>query len=285
MEILIIVGAVLIGYIAFKASPGLLQNVRPAQPSNASGSTPLDLQTIENQIQALTPKPVDPLAPKGPAPVPVNIYANIKPTLSAVEAFNEAKQSEANLNPRDFANADYLNTVYKQIEAMHTIAWRPATGGYLWSGNYQPSGDLRLVGQGSQLALSVAGQIATKVGSSVASAIPFIGTAVSGIVGLFSAISAHHAAAVQRDSNAYNTGLSTAENYLAIIHDAVGSGQSTPEEGINALDSMYSDFLRFTAPARNNKPYCNSVCEAKIQLNAVVIYWKAFYTQVILSRS
>jgi hypothetical protein len=45
---------------------------------------------------------------------------------------------------------------------------------------------------------------------------------------------------------------------------------------------MYKDFLTFTVGARNNQPYCNSVCEAKVQLNALVIYWKAYYNQIVV---
>jgi hypothetical protein len=247
------------------------------------------IQNLQNEIAAITPKPVDPLAAKvAPAPVKNILPVNVPFPLTPAEALAEAKQSESNLNPRDFTNSVWLARVYGEIVSMHTLAWNPVTGSFQWSGTYQPSGDLRLVGQASNLALSVTSDIAgnlAKAGSQVAgslsSAIPFIGTAINGIVGLFSAISAHHTAAVQRDATAYNVGLTTCENYLKIISDAIKSGQSTPDEGINALDSMYKDFLTYSAPARNNQPYCNSVCEAKVQLNALVIYWKAYYNALI----
>lgn len=287
----VILGAAIIGlYLYSKAQPATAAPIPPVSPVPASTPVPTvtpDSTNVQSEISALQSevaqltKPVDPLAPKVAPPPPKNILPNIAPPIAPDEALNEAKQGESNLNPRDFANSTWLSRVYGEIVSMHTLAWNPATGSFEWSGAYQRSASLQLVGQGSQLALSVASDVARNVGSSVASAIPFIGTAVSTIVGLFGAIQAHHAQAVQRDSNAYNQGLDACENYLEIIHNAIMSGQSTPDEGINALDSMYSDFLTFTAPARNNNPYCNSVCEAKVQLNALVIYWKAYYGAII----
>ena len=288
MEILVILGAAGIGYLLLKKQSPMQSAVAPVAPTTtATASAPTSDATLQAELKALQAevavlaKPPDPLAPKAP-PIPIkSVLPNIAPPLTAEEALAEAKQSESNLNPRDFANSTWLNRVYGEIENMHTLAWVPGTGQFQWSGSFQPGQDLRLIGQGSQMALSVAGDVAIRTGSSIASAIPFIGTAVSGIVGIFSAISAHHAAAVQRDATAYNVGLSTCENYMKIIKDAVESGQSTPDEGINALDSMYQDFLTYSAPARNNHPYCNSVCEAKVVLNACVIYWKAYYSALI----
>lgn len=293
MPIVIILGIGAVVYFIGKKSavaPGpfssgaVQQAVQQAAQSASVVNPNLSISDLEAQIIKLTPKPVDPLAPK-PAPAPiVRTIPVIVAAYTPQEAVAEAKLSETHLNPRDFANTSWLNRLYGEILAMHTLAWNPVTRTFdQWSGNYQPGPNLALIGAGTSLALTATTDVARSVGSSIASSIPFIGSAVSGIVGLFGIISAHHKAAVQRDSNAFNQGLTAAENYLQIIGNAVITGQSTPDEGIAALDSMYADFLTFTAPARNNKPYCNSVCEAKVQLNALVLYWKAYYTQIVLT--
>jgi hypothetical protein len=322
MEIIIIIAAV--GFLLWKSSgalsmsvtstPAPVQNTAPIPvqtPAQPSAQSPVIspaviapatiapitvaapspdyqlvsvIQNLQNEIAAITPKPVDPLAPKV-TPPPVNnvLPVNVSFPLSPTEALAEAKQSESNLNPRDFANQTWLSRIYGEITSMHTLAWNPAANSFEWSGAYQPGPNLAVIGDASHLALSVTSNIAQSVGSSVAGAIPFIGSAINGIIGLFGAISAHHKAAVQRDATAYNVGLTSCENYLQIISNAIKSGQSTPDEGILALDSMYSDFLTYSAPARNNQPYCNSVCEAKVQLNALVIYWKAYYNALVIA--
>lgn len=303
MEIVIILAAAGIGAYLYSKSKAVaasvsaplstptVSTVNTASPATAPAYIPpapqdtavqQELSTLEQEIANLT-KPADPLKPKTPPAPVVSVLPSINPTTTAQEALTEAMQAETNLNPRDWDSAHQARYV-GEILNWHTLAWNPATKSFdNWSGGFQPGPNLQLVGQGSEMALSVAGTVATKVGSSIASAIPFVGAVVGGIVGLFGAISAHHKAAVQRDTSAYNQGLAAVENYLQIIHDAVFGGQSTPDEGINALDSMYSDFLTFTAPARNNHPYCNSVCEAKVIVNATVIYWKAYFTQLTVA--
>lgn len=284
MELVIIIAVVAGIYFFSRASGSIPVQAAPTSSSSSPDALQQQISILQNEVATLT-KPPDPLAPKTAAPV-VNVLPTIPPPMAPSAAIDEAWRAETNRNPNTNPGTAWYTRVSAEIPAMHTLAWNPATGQMEWSGSYQPNNDLQLVGTGSNLALSATSQITQAIGggaSAVASAIPFIGAAVSGIVGLFGAISAHHRAAVQRDSNAYNDGLSSAENYLKIIHDAVESGQSTPDEGINALDSLYSSFLTFTAPARNNNPYCNSVCEAKVQLNALVIYWKAYYNAIIIA--
>ncbi len=288
MEIIIIIVAVAVGGLmlvhAGTASPTPAQVPATGRETAVAAAPALTLAALEAQIAALTPKPVDPLAPKPVAVKPPNILGNIVPALTPIQALAEAKLNDFNLNPAQFAAAPWLDRVYHEIENMHTLAWVYQTNTYVYNDSGTSSAPpLGLIGQGSNMALSVTGNVAAKVGSSVASAIPFIGAAVNGIVGIFGAISAHHKAAVGRDLNAYDGGNSAAENYMAIIKSAVYNGQATPQEAIHALDSMYADFLAFTAPARNNHPWANSVAEAKVVLNATVIYWKAYYTQIIAS--
>ncbi len=285
MEIVLIIVAVAVGAFLFSKGASSLVAPAPATGAAQAASVPtLSLAALQQEIVALTPKSVDPLAPKPVAVVAPNILHAITPALTAKQALDEAKLNDFKLNPAQFAATAWLDRVYHEIENMHTLAWVYQTNTYVYNDSGTSSAPpLQLVGQGSNMALSVTGNIAAKVGSSVTSAIPFIGTAVNGIIGIFGAIAAHHKAAVGRDLAAYDGGNSAAENYMAIIKSAVASGQATPQEAIHALDSMYADFLTFTAPARNNSPWCNSVCEAKVVLNATVIYWKAYYTQIIAS--
>jgi hypothetical protein len=301
----VIAGAAVLGYVLYKKSQSMTTTSSVSAQSN-SGAPPvqsnLDLATLQKEILALIPKPVDPLAPKtSAASLPANLdlaTLQVMPSITSIMPagqdwtdLQEAKARESNLNPRDFDAAHHARYT-GEIKAGHTLAWNPTTQSFdNWEGGYQPGNALQLVGQGSQLALQTTSAVASNlaaggsaIAGSIGAAIPFVGIAVSGLVGLFSAISRHHAQAVQAENTAYNNSLVTVENYMAIIKNAVLTGQSTPDEGINALDSMYKDFLAATpAPLRNNSPYCNGLCEAKIVVNAMVEYWKDYFNRLIIA--
>lgn len=299
MPILVILGiAGVAGFLALHNMGVAIMSPRASNvaPTSPRASAQPTLQSLETQIQALTPRPIDPLAPKV-APVAVaGQYAapiwNFTPSHSAQDALIEAKATETNLNPKDFSVGQTLKSnptqleknMLNQIWSMHSAAWDYRTGFVpdWYNAQHPKSNDLALVGAGTGMGLAVAGNITKAVGSSISQAIPFIGTAISTIIGIFGIISAHHNAALQRDATAWNVSTHSVENYLNIIRDAVNNGQSTPEEGINALDSMYADFLAYTAPARNNHPYANSVTEVKISTQALVIYWKAAYNELVI---
>jgi hypothetical protein len=128
-----------------------------------------------------------------------------------------------------------------------------------------------------------------------AAAVPVVGWVVAGvaaIIGLISAIFAHHAAAVARDLNFGCSALPAVNNALAVIQSGVANGTIAPGDAANALPQIYSQFMSaggasgsISGPgsipsggtAINDSPWCNSNCELSICLLALILYWQGQY--------
>jgi hypothetical protein len=110
----------------------------------------------------------------------------------------------------------------------------------------------------------------------MSAAIPFIGLGVAGLIGIWSIMSSHHAAAVAQEQSDYDTANSAAENYMQLIQQGVASGQITPAHAIDALNSMFDGYMQATAASARNNP-CNANCLGRMVLKANVIYWSAQY--------
>jgi hypothetical protein len=135
--------------------------------------------------------------------------------------------------------------------------------------------DLSLVGSGASLGLSTAitgGLIAA--GPATAG----ISIAIAGIVGLFSTIFSHHAAAVAKENQILCASGPAANNYLNIIRQAVSSGQATPQQGISALQSLLSDYRSIITPIiKDSSSKCNAACVEYKELEAIVAYQSSIY--------
>lgn len=122
------------------------------------------------------------------------------------------------------------------------------------------------------------GSTILKVAPATGPAAPFVALA-GAIVGLFSAIFAHHAQAVAKERQTQCAALPAASNYLQIIQNAVSSGASSPQDGMAALDSLQRDFESMMQPIlKMSGSQCNAACWNILELRATVASLKALYT-------
>ncbi len=142
-----------------------------------------------------------------------------------------------------------------------------------------PSGSgaqmLQLASTGSGLAL----QGAVTAGLVAAGPATFgITIAIAGITALFSTIFNHHAAAVAKENRILCASGPAANNYLQIIDQAVQMGKATPQQAIDALHSLLSDYKSTVAPIlKNSSSACNAACVELKELTAIVAYKVSLY--------
>jgi hypothetical protein len=134
---------------------------------------------------------------------------------------------------------------------------------------------LQLVSSGSGLALS------TSIQAGLITAGPAtmgITIAIAGITALFSTIFNHHAQAVAKEQRVLCASGPAANNYLQIIRQAVQSGAATPQQGIQALQSLLRDYTSTVAPIiKNDSSHCNAACVELKELTAIVAYESSVY--------
>jgi len=109
---------------------------------------------------------------------------------------------------------------------------------------------------------------------------------ISAIIGLFPLLFGHHAQAVKKEQSVLCTAVPAANNYLQIIDQAVKSGKATPQQGIDALNSLLSDFESQVSSIRQgNDPtssgQCNAACIEQTKLHAVVLVMQSEYQDMI----
>lgn len=206
-------------------------------------------------------------------------------SITPQDAWIQASSSES--------SPDFSNPSWVQSEAMPMIT----QGQMILNPSGCPSGTagaqgamggspLGLVKQAGGLALTTTSAISNYLVQSsdgdnqtavdVAGAIPIVGAVFSTIVGIFSIFAQHHAAAVAQEQQLECTAVPAANNYLAVIQQAVANGTSTPQEAIDALNSLVSDFDSYVSPAVQHNP-CNANCTWSTILAAIVIYQTAQY--------
>ena len=138
----------------------------------------------------------------------------------------------------------------------------------------QSAGGLAL--NGTSMGLSAAG-ITSVAGIPLA---PFT-FGISAIIGLFPLFFAHHAAAVAKEQRIICAAVPAAQNYLQEIETAVQSGKATPEHGIQAMQSLLSDFQSTVAPIiKNDAHHCNAACVWVKELIAIVAYQNSVFADI-----
>jgi len=111
---------------------------------------------------------------------------------------------------------------------------------------------------------------------------------ISAIIGLFPLLFGHHAQAVKKEQSVLCTAVPAANNYLQIIDQAVKSGKATPQQGIDALNSLLSDFESQVSSIRHGTDpmsagECNAACIEQTKLHAVVLVMQSNYQDMIAS--
>jgi hypothetical protein len=105
-----------------------------------------------------------------------------------------------------------------------------------------------------------------------------ISVAIASIVGIFSTILNHHAQAVKKEQSVLCSAVPAANNYLQIIEQGVQTGLATPQQGIDALNSLVRDFTNAVSSIEKN---CNAACVMTEELQAVVLVKQSEYQDMI----
>ncbi len=105
-----------------------------------------------------------------------------------------------------------------------------------------------------------------------------ISIAVSTIVGLFSTLVNHHAQAVAKEQTVLCSAVPAANNYLNVIAQAVSGGLATPQDGINALESLKGDFRSSVGSIYKD---CNAACVMYMELEAICAVMESQYQDLI----
>jgi hypothetical protein len=298
-----ILGAIAVGaYALGKAALNKLPAASPQTPATSippsNTSKPIPKIRAIDSFGNPTAPPTIPNA-SIPAPVNVDVMPAIRltiPHMTPAEAIAEAMRTEGNdIDSRDVwfvsGPATYTN-ILNGVPSYVTPAQAQLIGKDPLSSTrpvpQQGLGKMTLVSTAAGLALGVTGLVAahavaagaTGLATGVSAAIPFIGIGIAGIVGIFGVIHAHHAAAVAQEQGIFYSINPAAFDYLRVIRGAVASGQASPQEAIHALDSLLADYKTQAAPSVKHNP-CNANCEGVFRINAIVIYWKSYYTDMI----
>jgi hypothetical protein len=157
-------------------------------------------------------------------------------------------------------------------------AYIPGTSECAASGISGGARDLGLAGSAAGLALTGAIQTGLVAAGPMTLGISI---AIASIVGIFSTILNHHAQAVKKEQNVLCSAVPAANNYLKIIEQGVQSGLATPQQGIDALNSLVRDFTNAVSSIEKN---CNAACIMTEELQAVVLVKQSEYQDMIAAQ-
>ena len=138
------------------------------------------------------------------------------------------------------------------------------------------SSNLKLAQTASGLALTGASIGLVAAGTVTAAALAPFTMGISALIGLFPLIFGHHAKAVKQEQSVLCAAVPAANNYLQIIDQSVTAGQFTPQQGIDALNSLLSDFNSQVNSIRHGADptvsgECNAACVISSALKAIVL--------------
>ena len=153
----------------------------------------------------------------------------------------------------------------------------PGTADCAASGVSGGAQNLQLAGKVGGLALTAAATPWAGAGTAlITGPVTFgISIAIAGIVGIFSTIFSHHAAAVKKEQNVLCTAVPAANNYLDVIDQAVASGAASAQKALQALDSLASDFRSAVSGIYKS---CNAACVMQMCLDAALATQRAKYS-------
>jgi hypothetical protein len=205
--------------------------------------------------------------------------------ITGVQAYQEAKAAETNLNPKDYQqNPNFSDAAVAAVIESGALPGNWSNPGGACAGQSAPKLNLFSTVSGLALGTTEAGVgilSAAHVGIFASAAAAGIATAaiagVGAIVAIVGMIFAHHAAAVRQEDQIYCAALPAAANAFAVIQQGVQSGQITPDQASAALDALLANFQQAIAPSYGHHPFCNALCEQKLVLDAYVRYWKGQY--------
>ena len=142
------------------------------------------------------------------------------------------------------------------------------------------------VGGGFGSASGIFGSGFAAAGTAAGTAIPIIGIAIGAAIQIFSTIAAHHAAAVKNEVGLTCQLVPPANQTLAVIEQAVMTGQITPKQGQAALAQLLIDFKTHAQNGQSGQlaessGHCNALCWFYHYLSAVVMKKQNRYSQYV----
>jgi hypothetical protein len=160
-----------------------------------------------------------------------------------------------------------------------------AQAGQMLNANGQPAyipgtGDCSAVNGSGMLKpalTSTAGGLALKFAGAAGPAAPAV-MAIGGILEVFGAIFAHHAAAVKKEQGTLCAAVPAANQALQVIDEAVASGATTPQQAISALQSLPGQFQSEVSGIYND---CNAACVMTKELQAICAVKVSQYQDLI----
>jgi hypothetical protein len=168
------------------------------------------------------------------------------------------------------------------LDASGNPAYIPGTADCSAAGPQTGPNDLQLAQTASGLALTGTTIGLTTAGAVSAAALAPFTLGISAIIGLFPLLFGHHAQAVKAEQSTLCAAVPAANNYLKIIQQAVSTGSATPQEAIDALNSLVSDFQsQVSSILKMDSSHCNAACVMISELKAIVLVLESQYQDMI----
>jgi hypothetical protein len=208
----------------------------------------------------------------------------LSPSAATEEVFPQAQVKSGaghNQSIRDQILASA--TAGQVIDTTGSPAYTPGRGACVNSTGASP---VQLAQVGSGLALTGLQIGLTTSGIITSAALAPFTMGISALIGLFPFIFGHHAAAVKKEDSTLCAATPAANNYLQVIDQAVQGGHATPQQAIDALNSLLSDFASAVSSIRHgtdpmSSGECNAACVIYTELHAVVLVRQSEYQDMI----
>lgn len=200
--------------------------------------------------------------------------AAITPLDAAKQVFpNAPRSSSAGHNMATFNAIVASAQAGQMVDAQGAPAYVPGTGACAGANMLKPV----LTSTVSGLALKFAPQAFV--------AGPIVGgivLAIGALSAIFSVVFGHHAAAVKKEQSILCAAVPAANQSLQLIDEAISSGQATPQQAMDAIDSLVSGFRSAIAPILHGADptvsgECNAACVMLSQLRAIALVKKSQY--------
>jgi hypothetical protein len=172
---------------------------------------------------------------------------------------------------------DVYNDIQQAAQSGNFVAFNPGQCSGVSAG-----GNIKIIQSASGLALTGVSMGLTAAGAVTAAALAPFTLGISALIGLFPLFFAHHAAAVAKERQVICAAVPAAANYLQQIQAAVSAGLATPQQAIQALQSLLADFTsEVSSIMKNSASSCNAACVWVKELTAIVAYQSSGYQDQI----
>jgi len=207
---------------------------------------------------------------------------SLAPIDAAKQIFpNAPRSSSAGHNMATFNQMVAAAQAGQVVDASGGPAYIPGTGACAGASLVKPT------------VANTAGGIALSFVPTAFAAGPVVGAIVlagAAIAKVFGFIFGHHAAAIRKEQSILCAAVPAANQSLQIIDQALSSGQVTPQQAMDAIDSLVSGFRSAVAPIIHGADptvsgECNAACVMLSELRAVALVKKSQYQDLADSQA